>query len=150
MTRTFVVLPDAPESEMLYVVPRPGSGTTILGGCKQVGNWSVEVDQELNERIVAGMKKFGLADELRGEDGQFEILSYQVGFRPGRKGGPRVEIEGEGVWVLHNYGHAGGGYQNSVGCAEEVVRLLEALTTTWFEIILSTREGPVYVNIHCP
>jgi D-amino-acid oxidase len=134
MTRTFVGLPGAPESEMLYVVPRPGSGTTILGGCKQVGNWSDKVDEKLNERIVAGMKRFGLADELRGDDGEFEILSYQVGFRPGMKGGPRVEIEKkekiEGAWVLHNYGHAGGGYQNSVGCAEEVARLLESLTAT--------------------
>lgn len=135
MTRTFVGLPDAPESEMLYVVPRPGSGTTIIGGCKQVGNWSEGVDDQLNKRIVERVKKFGLCDELRGDDGKFEILSYQVGFRPGRKGGPRVEIEGkdkvDGVWVVHNYGHSGGGYQNSVGCAEEVVRFLESLDTKW-------------------
>lgn len=95
MTRTFVGLPDAPESEMLYVVPRPGSGTTILGGCKQVGNWGEEVDVALNGRIIERIKKFGLCDELRGDDGEFEVLSYQVGFRPGRKGGPRVEIEGK-------------------------------------------------------
>jgi D-amino-acid oxidase len=81
---------------MLYVVPRPGTGTTILGGCKQVGNWSEEVDKELNERIVARMKRFGLCDELRGQGGDFEVLSYQVGFRPGRTGGPRVEVEDKG------------------------------------------------------
>ncbi|KAE9379922.1 nucleotide-binding domain-containing protein [Stipitochalara longipes BDJ] len=128
MTRTFVGLPGAPDSEMLYVVPRPGSGSTILGGCKQVGSWSEVVDADLNDRILTRIKRFGLCDELRGDDGEFEVLSYQVGFRPGRKGGPRVEIEGDsqidGVWVAHNYGHSGAGYQNSVGCAEEVVRLL--------------------------
>jgi len=133
MTRTFVGLPDAPESDMLYVVPRPGSGSTILGGCKQIGNWSEEVDVDINQRILAGMKRFGLCDELRGYDGEFEVLSYQVGFRPGRKGGPRVEAEGkgkiEGLWILHNYGHSGAGYQNSFGCAEEVVRLIQSLNT---------------------
>jgi D-amino-acid oxidase len=133
MTRTFVGLPDAPESEMLYVVPRPGSGTTILGGCKLVGNWSEEVDKGLNQKIMERMKTFGLCDELRAEDGEFEVLGFQVGFRPGRKGGPRVEMEGqekvEGLWVAHNYGHSGAGYQNSVGCAEEVVRLLESFGT---------------------
>ncbi|KAH8748058.1 hypothetical protein BGZ57DRAFT_1010850 [Hyaloscypha finlandica] len=132
MTRTLVGIPDAPESEMLYVVPRPGSGTTILGGCKQVGNWSEEVDMELNERVIARMKRFGLCDELRGQGGDFEVLSYQVGFRPGRAGGPRVEVEGKGkiddIWVVHNYGHSGAGYQNSIGCAEEVLRLLEPLS----------------------
>jgi len=131
MTRTFIRLPDAPDTEMLYVVPRPGSGTTILGGCKQVGSWSEEVDEELNRRILSGIRRFGLCNELRGKDGEFKVLSYQVGFRPGRKGGPRVEIEGQerlgGVWMVHNYGHSGAGYQNSVGCAEEVVRLLKSL-----------------------
>ncbi|KAH6664890.1 hypothetical protein B0J14DRAFT_606920 [Halenospora varia] len=44
-------------------------------------------------------------------------------------GGPRVEVEGrvEGAWVVHSYGHAGAGYQNSVGCAEKVVGLVGEL-----------------------
>jgi D-amino-acid oxidase len=142
MTRTLVGIPDAPESEMLYVVPRPGTGTTILGGCKQVGNWSEEVDKELNERIVARMKRFGLCDELRGQGGDFEVLSYQVGFRPGRTGGPRVEVEDkgkiDGIWVVHNYGHSGAGYQNSIGCAEEVLRLLEPLSINSCERFLDS------------
>jgi D-amino-acid oxidase len=131
MTRTLVGLPDAPESEILYVVPRPGSGTTILGGCKQVCNWSEEVDEELNERIVERIKSSGLCNELRVDNGEFEILSCQVGFRPGRKGGPRVEVEGkekvDGIWIVHNYGHSGAGYQNSIGCAEGVARILESI-----------------------
>jgi D-amino-acid oxidase len=41
-------------------------------------------------------------------------VSVNVGFRPGRKSGPRIEIEevGEGRQkkvVCHQYGHAGGG-----------------------------------------
>ena len=61
----------------------------------------------------------------------FEILSSKVGLRPGRKGGPRVEIEGRerinGVWVVHSYGHAGAGYQNSGGCSEKVAKLVGGL-----------------------
>ncbi|PQE03590.1 D-amino-acid oxidase protein [Rutstroemia sp. NJR-2017a BVV2] len=33
---TFVGVPGR-EEELCYVIPRPGSGTTVLGGCKQVG-----------------------------------------------------------------------------------------------------------------
>jgi len=77
-------------------IPRPGSGTTILGGCKQKGNWDAEVDEELDQRILERIKRFGLAEELRGKDGKgdFDVISSQVGLRPGRKGGPRVEIDG--------------------------------------------------------
>ncbi|CZR66903.1 related to D-amino-acid oxidase [Phialocephala subalpina] len=134
---TYVGIPGNPDEEMLYVVPRPGSGTAILGGCKQINNFSTEVDEELNRRIIEGVKKHKLCEELRDkETGEFEILSYQVGFRPGRKGGARVEVErdggvGEGkvdgTWVVHSYGHAGAGYQGSVGCAERVVELVASL-----------------------
>jgi hypothetical protein len=32
----------------------------------------------------------------------------------------------EGIWLVHTYGHAGGGYQASVGSAERVVEILGA------------------------
>lgn len=95
-----------------------------------MGSWEKEIDEELSARILRRVAEWKLAEELRtGDDGGFEVLSTQVGFRPGRKGGPRVEIEVggkvEGVWVVHAYGHGGAGYQNSVGSAEKVVRLVE-------------------------
>lgn len=123
------------EDEVVYVIPRPRSGTTILGGCKQVGNWSAEVDEELNQRIVERIKGWGLAEELRMQGGAkekgFEVISYQVGLRPGRKGGPRVEVEKDGkvdgCWVVHSYGHGGGGYQCSSGCGERVAEIVGGL-----------------------
>jgi D-amino-acid oxidase len=121
-----------PGGEISYVIPRPGSGTTILGGCKEVGSWEAEEDRELTGKILE--KARGLVPELLvgggGADGkgQFEVLSVQVGRRPGRKGGPRVEVDGSGriggVRVVYAYGHEGAGYQNSVGSAEKVVALL--------------------------
>ena len=130
MARTFTDF--GISDEISYVIPRPGSGTTILGGCKQKGNDSSEIDEELSERILGRIKDWGLAEELRtGEGSEFEVLSTQVGFRPGRTGGPRVEVEGgkvDGVNVVHSYGHAGAGYQNSVGSAKKVVKLIESLS----------------------
>ena len=131
--RTFVGFGEGTEEEeLLYVIPRPGSGTTILGGCKQKGNWSADVDEKLNEKILERVKKWGLAEELRtGKSKEFEVLSYQVGLRPGRQGGPRVEVDKggkiDGLWVLHSYGHSGGGYQCSVGCAEKITELVATL-----------------------
>lgn len=62
---------------------------------------------------------------LTGEDGGFEVLSVQCGLRPGRRGGVRMERDSVGEKrVVHAYGHAGSGYQNSVGSAREVVRLV--------------------------
>lgn len=127
---TYVSIPSVPDDEMLYVIPRPG-GMTVLGGCKQVGRWEEEVDGEMGERIMERVRGDGLAEELRtGDDGGFEVVRQQVGFRPGRKGGPRVEVEGDkigGVWVVHSYGLGSGGFQASVGCAEWVVELVEGL-----------------------
>ncbi|KAH7348351.1 hypothetical protein BKA65DRAFT_397953 [Rhexocercosporidium sp. MPI-PUGE-AT-0058] len=129
---TYVSIPSISADEVVYVIPRPGSGTTVLGGCKQAGSWEEGVDAELGERIMERVMGDELAEELRtGEGGGFEVVRHQVGFRPGRRGGPRVEVEKGGrvggVWVVHNYGHGAGGYQASVGCAERVVELVGEL-----------------------
>lgn len=57
------------------------------------------------------------------------IVRHAVGLRPYRLGGVRLEKElMDGVgWVVHNYGHAGFGYQTSYGCAEVVVNLVEEI-----------------------
>jgi D-amino-acid oxidase len=114
-----------------YVLPRPHSGTTVLGGTKQANDWEAEPNKRTTKEILDGAKVW--APELLNEKGEFEIVSVQVGLRPGRKGGARVEIEemrqpanaGDAYVVCHAYGHAGAGYQNSVGTAKKVVGLFE-------------------------
>lgn len=90
-----------------YIIPRKGSGTSVLGGTKQAGNWDTEVNHETTRQILEGCKP--LAPELL-KDGEFEVLKVQVGLRPSREGGARVESEivGEKL-VVHTYGHAGAG-----------------------------------------
>jgi D-amino-acid oxidase len=109
-----------------YCIPRPGSGTTILGGTKEEGVWGSEPDDTATEGILR-RNAWQVPELLTGADGGFEVVSVQCGLRPGRKGGPRVEqevLDGGRVRVVHAYGHAGAGYQNSVGSARKVVRLV--------------------------
>lgn len=107
-----------------YCIPRPGSGMTILGGTREEGNWSEEVDAETTRKILE-RNSYMVPELLTGADGGFELVSVQCGLRPGRKGGPRMEHElVGGMKVVHAYGHASGGYQNSIGSARLVVRLV--------------------------
>ena len=126
--------PDNPSPEspnITYVLPRPHSNTTILGGTKQVGIWNGDVNPKTTKEILERAKDF--APELLNAQGEFEVISEQVGLRPARKGGARIEVEevrlpgvttGDAVVVCHAYGHAGAGYQNSIGSADKVVNLL--------------------------
>ncbi|KAK4502585.1 hypothetical protein PRZ48_006011 [Zasmidium cellare] len=113
------------EGSTSYVIVRPGSGTTILGGTKEKGEWSGVPDEATTNRILERCS--WMAPELlTGEDGGFEVVSVQAGLRPGRVGGPRTEREVvKGKQVVHSYGHAGGGYQNSIGAARKAVGLVE-------------------------
>ncbi|KAH0565199.1 hypothetical protein GP486_001415, partial [Trichoglossum hirsutum] len=80
------------ESEVeALVIPQPGSDATFLGGCKLAGDWSSTIDDEMTQTILQRCRP--IAPELLNTDGEFEILSVQVGRRPSRKGGARVELE---------------------------------------------------------
>ncbi|KAF2477513.1 FAD dependent oxidoreductase [Lindgomyces ingoldianus] len=116
-----------------YIIPRPGTNEFVLGGTKKPNDWSPEPDAETCERIIARCRSIwpDMADV------EIEISSMQVGLRPGRKGGVRVGVEEidvgvrEGVMgkvkVVHQYGHAGAGYQNSIGSARKVVDLVRGI-----------------------
>lgn len=113
------------ENYIAYCIPRPGTGTTILGGTKEVGVWDTTVDPKITQVILD--RAHDLSPELRTSgDGGFEVISVQCGLRPGREGGARVEMEEVGgSCVVHSYGHGAAGFQNSIGSAREVVRLIE-------------------------
>lgn len=78
----------------------------------------LEVDDETTKLILERCKP--IAPELLNAQGEFDVLSAQVGLRPTRLGGPRVQIEslekydkslsGAGKFICHNYGHHGAGY----------------------------------------
>ena len=101
-------------------------GGTVLGGSYQKGNWESQPDPNLATRIMKRCVE--LCPELTGGKGieGLDIIRHWVGLRPLRSDGVRLEKEEiDGVWVVHNYGHGGFGYQSSYGCAMAAVRLVE-------------------------
>jgi D-amino-acid oxidase len=105
-------------SEYTYVIPRMGSGGVIMGGIKS---------DRLDAEVDVGLKSDILRRVNRITKGAFKDLDVStvtdiVGFRPGRKGGLRVEMDGD---VVHAYGVEGAGYIYSFGVAERVRELID-------------------------
>lgn len=118
---------DGPD-EVSYVMTRASGGGTVLGGTYQKGSWDPSPDPETSRKIIerAVALRPTMADG-RGPSG-IRVVRESVGLRPYRKSGVRVEADlstcGDGTLVVHNYGHAGWGYQGSYGCAKYVVELV--------------------------
>lgn len=122
------------QSCISYAIPRKGSNTTVLGGCNEPGRWEQGVDEGMTAAILGRCREL-CPELLTGGDpsedtrGSFEIVKVQVGLRPAREGGSRVEMEvlnadGLSLPIAHAYGHGGAGFQNSVGVANRVIALL--------------------------
>lgn len=121
-----------------YIIPRP-DGTVILGGCKLLGHDSLSPSIPLARTILEHC--YALCPALDGSGQQqlgiqgIDVLRHNVGLRPSRRGGPRLEKEtvpipvGKGIRpanpscasddmgqsgvVVHAYGIGGAGYQVS-------------------------------------
>jgi D-amino-acid oxidase len=121
---------DDADDELFYMMMRANGGGTILGGTYQKGQWESQPDPNIAMRIMR--RAVEMVPELtngRGVQG-LDIIRHAVGLRPYREGGVRLEKEKiDGTWVVHNYGHAGWGYQGSYGCAERVVELVDEIKT---------------------
>ncbi|KAK4865036.1 hypothetical protein LT330_001659 [Penicillium expansum] len=107
-------------SQYTYVIPR-ASGGVILGGVSQPGNFAVDPDMALRTDILDRVNNM-TAGEFDWVDVERDVSKNIVGFRPARKGGIRVEREGN---VIHAYGAGGLGYVYSWGMARRVVSLIE-------------------------
>jgi D-amino-acid oxidase len=109
-------VPDVPclcdEDEMIYVLPR--EDVIVVGGSYELGNESEDVDPAQSESLLA--RAAALVPQLA----DAEVVGAQVGLRPTRDGGPRVERVDN---VIHCYGHGGAGLTLSWGCARRVVEL---------------------------
>lgn len=130
-----------------YIIPRPGPGDqVILGGTYLVNDYSTQPDLQRAREIL--QECYRLCPDLAGPQGKswqdIEVISHNVGLRPGRTGGPRVELETRkmdgsnkllhpragakwgkdaSVGVIHAYGVGGAGYQSSWGIAERVAAM---------------------------
>ncbi|KAI9501191.1 hypothetical protein GGI25_000582 [Coemansia spiralis] len=153
-TRGQTLLADAPDinftmlapgntpEKAVYVIPR-GDGTAILGGVFEANSTTREEDLPTTEEILRNC--LSLCPQLLGgifgsppkfkrkvtaedvEKLRQKVRRVNVGFRPSRTNGPRLEIEYiDSIPILHNYGHSSFGYQSSWGYANAAVRMLDA------------------------
>ena len=110
----------------MYIMQRAAGGGAIIGGCLQHHSSAGEVDPNLANRIL--QRAVDICPSLvpkTGEVTELSVIRHGVGLRPMREGGIRLEKERIGKeWVVHNYGHAGYGYQSSWGSAWEAERLV--------------------------
>ncbi|KAL0077488.1 hypothetical protein J3Q64DRAFT_1767933 [Phycomyces blakesleeanus] len=116
-----------------YIIPR-ADGNVICGGTMDLVNKDPKPDAELTKTILKNCCNL-YPDITHGKGPEaFDIVSVNVGFRPGRKGGIRIEKEsrylpnGKKYTVCHNYGHSSHGYQSSWGSSALVVKLLNDKT----------------------
>jgi D-amino-acid oxidase len=116
------------DGTFIYAIPRP-DGNCILGGTMDVGSWDTSIHPETTKRILTCA--YDAMPELSKGKGweAIEVVSCNVGLRPARRGGARMELEvverkkgGKGgeFGVVHAYGIGPAGYQSSWGMAENV------------------------------
>jgi D-amino-acid oxidase len=105
--------------EMTYFLPH--GDRMILGSTAHEARTDREYDPALARRIVE--RCASIKPALAGA----RVLGHRVGFRPTRS---RVRVEREvldGRYLIHNYGHGGGGVSLSWGCAGTVADLVESI-----------------------
>ncbi|HUL28673.1 MAG TPA: FAD-dependent oxidoreductase [Streptosporangiaceae bacterium] len=114
----FLIAPSDSSAELAYLFPHRGQ--IVLGGSEGPGDWNLEPDPAIAERILRDCA--AIEPRLRGA----QVLAHRVGLRPAR---PAVRLEAEpaaaggGPLIVHNYGHGGGGITMSWGCAREAASL---------------------------
>ncbi|KAJ8609208.1 hypothetical protein MRB53_039244 [Persea americana] len=110
-----------------YVIPRYGEGTTVLGGSNDKHSWDGSVSEQLTRSILHRTRTL-CPELLTGKDCDFDVIKCVVGLRPARDGGARLELDTSlrPHKIVHAYGFAGAGYQNSVGVARRVLQLVKA------------------------
>jgi D-amino-acid oxidase len=125
LSEFFIGLADE-SAELTYVFPH--GDVVLLGGTTAAGDWSLEPDPAVADRIMRDC--VAAEPRLRGTT----VLGHLVGLRPAR---PAVRLAAErgpgaagrsrgGPRVLHNYGHGGAGITISWGCAREIAALAMA------------------------
>lgn len=111
-----------------FLIPRPLDGGTIVGGTKQVSDPETSARPEEREKLLENAVRY--FPDFVSDVKDFELVRDNVGRRPWREGGMRIEIDqlmenGTKVPIVHAYGAGGRGFELSWGAAEEICALVE-------------------------
>ncbi|RMZ89182.1 hypothetical protein DV736_g3596, partial [Chaetothyriales sp. CBS 134916] len=106
------------------LIPRPLGGGTIVGVTLEIGDFETSVREDSRRALLEAAVEF-FSDFVKNVD-DFVVVKDNVGRRPWREGGVRIEAEtiGGGRTVVHGYGTGGRGYELSWGIAERIVNLV--------------------------
>ncbi|XP_071835652.1 D-aspartate oxidase-like [Apostichopus japonicus] len=109
------------ESAHTYIFP--WRDICILGGTAVKGNWNDEPNPKTRNEIMQRCCK--LVPSLKNAT----VLAEWTGLRPWRSKGVRLEREtryfgATKTYIVHNYGHSGGGVTMHWGCAEDATDLV--------------------------
>ena len=112
-------------SHYTYVIPRMFTNGAIIGGVSQPGSSDRNVDESLRSDILRRVGKL-TEGKIGAIDLEIDVQKDIVAFRPGRKGGYRLETDGQ---TVHAYGFAGLGYIFSYGVALKVRELVDLIAS---------------------
>lgn len=114
-----------------FVIPRPFDGGIIVGGTRQPGDLSSEANMEDKEELIANaITRFPELVVYDKGKPTLDVKKINVGFRPMRNGGVRLEKEVVGnVEIVHCYGFGSSGFEMSWGAAELVSNLVENVSS---------------------
>jgi glycine/D-amino acid oxidase-like deaminating enzyme len=106
-----------------FLIPRPGGGT-IVGGSKELDDFETGVRRETRERLLRCAARY--FPQFISEVDKFQVVKDNVGRRPWRERGMRIEKEhlSWGRSIVHGYGAGGRGYELSWGAAAKIVELV--------------------------
>ena len=131
--------------DLSYIIPRARSGKVILGGSYEPNRMILQEDSQQTIRILRDSARLWpalipsqLGEQLSDETHEqqewekIKVLRVNVGFRPGRSAGPRVELvkDEKAFAIFHVYGLGGAGYQRSVGVSLTVDEKLDDILDT--------------------
>ncbi|SCU78083.1 LAME_0A03224g1_1 [Lachancea meyersii CBS 8951] len=108
-----------------FVIKRPAkhgqNAQYILGGTKQL-DFDGVAPRESDTRAILERGRILFPELMVGND--FSIARVNVGFRPAREGGSRVDLERTPRGpVVHSYGLGGMGFETSLGVAKHALQL---------------------------
>lgn len=115
------------DGSWIFLIPRPRGGGTVVGGTKEIGDLETQPRPETRKRLFQHCIEVypDFVDSIE----KFEVLKDNVGRRPWREGGYRIDVEAAGPEsrIIHGYGAGGRGYELSWAAAERVLGLVKTI-----------------------